>query len=99
MQQLQDALVFDRDLSHDDWSKLRDLTREKVEQTKLELTETHNNKLQRLGVLPPIDDKHVNCGARGSKVARQPTAFMSDPIFNLSSRELNDVGRAHFARA
>ena len=91
-------MLFHPCLYDDDWKTLNALTNEKVEQTKQEQKELHNNKLTRLGVLPRIDDKNVNTTKRGiekdRREANNSAAFMSDAIYNFSNRELSDIEKS-----
>ena len=88
MKSAKKELLFHPCLHDDTWKMLSVLTEEKVEQIKQEQAENHNNKLARLGLLPRIDDKHVNTARWDTdKNAGENKLSMSD----LSSHDLSEV--------
>ena len=64
---------------------LLDLIDEKVN----DLREFHRRKLEALGITDSIDSSFVNMSR--NNIDKRETAKLADPIFNLSSRELNET--------
>ena len=69
----------------DELIRLSNAKREKIRR---ELNKIHNNKLAKLGIRERIDSKFINKDRRG--INKRENVEMADPIFNLSSKHLND---------
>ena len=65
------------------------LTHEKTATLKAELHEQNKRHLAKLGITDRVNSTFIDMSRRG--IDKRESVHMADPIFNLSSRKLDDI--------